>query len=312
MRRRRGGGGVRRSPWRLTERSLAPVEVLSDDQIEAIHDASMRLLESTGMRVLHPPARKLFADAGAMVDHDSQMVRFDREMIGEHIAKAPDRFTLRARNPIKDLVVGGNHVVFNAVGGPAYVSDLDRGRRSGTYAEMCDYLRVIQALDIIHQEGGGPFEPMDLDPRSRHLDLHLAQIRLLDKNWQSVTLGHDRTTDGIEMAAIALGTDRAGLVETPALLGIINTNTPLQLDIPMGEGLIALAEAGQVACITPFTLAGAMAPATLAGALVLPEGMVGKIEASAILSPAIPCTRSPSSTTVSRPSGPMRQVPMGW
>jgi trimethylamine---corrinoid protein Co-methyltransferase len=286
------------------ERSLEPVRVLSEDQVETIHEASMRLLETTGMRVLHPPARRLFESVGAAVDEGSQMVRFDRDIIAAHVALAPSTFTLRARHPDKDLAVGGSHVVFNAVGGPAYVSDLDRGRRTGTYAEMCDYLRVIQSLDIIHQEGGGPFEPMDLDPRSRHLDLHLAQIRLLDKNWQSVTLGHDRTTDGIEMACIAFGTDREGLAERPALMGIINTNTPLQLDIPMSEGTIALAAAGQAVCVTPFTLAGAMAPATLAGALVLQnaEALVG-ITLTQIVRPGAPVVYGSFTSNVDMRSG---------
>jgi trimethylamine---corrinoid protein Co-methyltransferase len=304
MRRRRSGGGVRRLPWRLLERAVAPVEVLDEDRLELIHDASMTVLEGTGMRVLHPEARRLFASAGASVDSETMMVRFDRDMIAEHVAAAPASFRLRARNAERDLVVGGRNVVFNAVGGPAYVHDLDRGRRSGTYAEMCDYLRLIQSLDIIHQEGGGPFEPMDLDPRTRHLDLHLAQIRLLDKNWQAVTLGHDRTTDGIEMACIALGTDRRGLAAEPALLGIINTNTPLQLDIPMAEGAIALAEAGQVACITPFTLAGAMAPATLAGALVLQnaEALVG-VTLTQIVRPGVPVMYGSFTSNVDMRSG---------
>lgn len=280
------------------------MEVLSEEQVESIHDASMRLLESTGMRVLHPPARRLFESVGAAIDEDAQMVRLDRETVAASVALAPSTFTLRARDPSKDLVVGGNHVVFNGVGGPAYVSDLDRGRRTGTYAEMCDYLRVIQSLDVIHQEGGGPFEPMDLDPRSRHLDLHLAQIRLLDKNWQSVTLGHDRTTDGIEMACIAFGTDRDGLAERPALMGIINTNTPLQFDIPMSEGTIALAEAGQAVCVTPFTLAGAMAPATLAGALVLQnaEALVG-ITLTQIVRPGAPVVYGSFTSNVDMRSG---------
>jgi trimethylamine--corrinoid protein Co-methyltransferase len=304
MRRRRGSGGVRRLPWRLVERLLAPVEVLTGDQLAMIHDASMHLLETTGMRVLHAGARQLFGGSGATVDEESMMVRFGRDMIAHHVAMAPSQFTLRARNPERDLIVGGRHVVFNSVGGPAYVHDLDRGRRTGTYEEMCDYLRVIQSLGIIHQEGGGPFEPMDLDPRWRHLDLHLAQIRLLDKNWQAVTLGAERTNDGIEMACIALGTDRDGLAASPALLGIINTNTPLQYDIPMAEGTIALAGAGQVACITPFTLAGAMAPATLAGALVLQnaEALVG-VTLTQIVRPGVPVMYGSFTSNVDMRSG---------
>ncbi len=196
-------------------------------------------------------------------------VRFDPDMVIETIATAPSSFTLRARNPARDLMIGGDKIVFAAVGGPAFCSDLDRGRRPGTFAEQCDYLRIIQSLGIIHQEGGGPFEAMDLSPETRHLDLLAALTRLLDKNWQGIALGRERAADSIDIAAIALGTDRDGLAADPAVLAIVNTNSPLSLDIPMAEGLTELAEANQAVCITPFTLAGAMAPATLAGALTL-------------------------------------------
>ena len=160
------------------------------------------------------------------------------------------------------------------MGGPAFCSDVERGRRAGTQADLDEYLALVQSLDIIHQEGGGPFDALDLPPATRHLDLYLSSIRHLDKNWQAVALGRDRAADAIDMAAIALGTDRAGLAERPAIMAIINTNSPLTLDVPMAEGLMELASAGQAVVATPFTLAGAMAPATLAGALVLQNAEV--------------------------------------
>ncbi len=126
-------------------------------------------------------------------------------MVAEHLTTVPATFTLAARNRAHSLHFGGDDVVFASVGGPAYVMDNDRGRRDGTYAEMCDYLQVIQSLDILHQEGGGPFEPMDLPANTRHLDLYRAQITLLDKNWQTQTLGRARTMDGLDTGALALG-----------------------------------------------------------------------------------------------------------
>jgi len=244
-----------------------PTKVLSDDHVEHIHRSSLMLLHTTGMRVLQPQARRILGAAGCVVD--DLMVRFDPELIESMVALAPSTFTLRARNPVRDLTIGGRNVVFTSVGGPAFANDVERGRRPGTHAEQIEYLRLVQSLDVIQQEGGGPFEAMDLAPETRHLDLCHSLIRLLDKNWQGIALGRDRASDCIEMAAIALGTDRDGLADRPALLTIVNTNTPLTLDIPMAEGLIELAVAGQAVCVTPFTLAGAMAPATLAGALVL-------------------------------------------
>ena len=253
--------------WRAVTNPLEPVRVLTDDHVEHIHLSSLRLLAGTGMRVLHAGARDVLAAAGCEVDE--LIVRFDPDLIAELVAAAPSEFTLRARNPERDLVIGGRNVVFGSIGGPAFASDVERGRRPGTLAEQAEYLSLVQQLGVIHHEGGGPFEPMDLPPETRHLDVCHSLIRHVDKNWQGILLGRERAADCIEMIAIALGTDREGLATAPALLGIANTNTPLTLDVPMAEGIIEFAEAGQAVCITPFTLAGAMAPVTLAGALVL-------------------------------------------
>jgi trimethylamine--corrinoid protein Co-methyltransferase len=265
---RRVADEIRQLPWRTIVNPYAPIEILDAGQIEIIVQASQEVLETQGMRFLDADSRKLLREAGADVDETSMMARFDTGLITEKLASAPASFGLRARNPAHNLEVGGSNIAFSSVGGPAFCSDLDKGRRPGTYDEMCDFLRIVQSLNILHQEGGGAFEAMDLPAESRHLDLYLAQVRLLDKNAQSYALGRARTVDSIEMACIALGTDRAGLAEEPALLGVINTNSPLQLDIPMSEAVIELAGAGQVCCITPFTLAGSMSPATLAGTLV--------------------------------------------
>ncbi|MEQ1872341.1 MAG: trimethylamine methyltransferase family protein [Ilumatobacteraceae bacterium] len=271
-RERRLDRGPQPAPFRRLQNLYTPVEVLSSDQIEDIHLGSLTLLGRGGMRVLSSAARQYLAGAGCRVDDD--IVRFDPELVQEMVAHAPSQFDLRARNAAHNLTIGGNKVVFTSVGGPAFVNDVERGRRPGTHAEQEEYLRVIQSLGVIHQEGGGPFEAMDLPPGTRHLDLCHSLIRQLDKNWQGIALGRDRAADCIDMVALALETDRDGLAERPALMTIVNTNTPLTLDIPMADGLIELATAGQAVCVTPFTLAGAMAPATLAGALVLQNAEV--------------------------------------
>jgi trimethylamine--corrinoid protein Co-methyltransferase len=259
---------IRQLPWRDIVNPYAPIDVLEPGQVETVIESACTVLETQGMRFLEDASRSALAKAGADVDDASGMVRFDAALVREKLSAAPAQFSLRARNPEHDLHIGGNHIVFSSVGGPAFVSDLDKGRRPGTYEEMCDFLRIVQSLNVLHQEGGGVFEAMDLPPETRHLDLYLAQARLLDKNAQAYALGRERSVDAIEMAAIALDTDREGLAERPALLAVINTNSPLQLDIPMAEAVFELASAGQACCITPFTLAGSMSPATLAGTLV--------------------------------------------
>ncbi|MGB3537699.1 MAG: trimethylamine methyltransferase family protein [Mesorhizobium sp.] len=283
-------GGIQQRPWKQLTRPYRPIEILSADQVASTHETGLTILEEIGIRVLHPQARALYRKAGADVDESDMRVRFDRAMVMERVRMAPSSFELRARNPEKNVKVGGPHCILSSVGGPAYVMDNDRGRRTGSYAEMRDYLKLVQSLNVLHQEGGGPFEPLDLHQNTRHLDLYYAEITLLDKNWQPQTLGEGRTLDALEMVALSLGTTRQELAgQSPVFTGIINTNSPLQLDVPMAEGLITLATHGQVNVITPFTLAGAMSPVTLAGALAQQhaEAMAG-ITLTQIVRPGVP------------------------
>lgn len=298
----RAAAGIPQRPFGRVIRSYKPIEVLSADHVAAIHGKALKVLAEIGMRVLDEEARRLFASAGAAVSGET--VKLDLGLVAERLKTVPAQFTLAARNPAHDLVLGGNDCVFTSVGGPAYVMDNDKGRRDGTFAEMCDYLRLIQSLNVLHQEGGGPFEPLDLPANTRHLDIYKAQITLLDKNWQTQTLGRARTLDGLELGAMALGLNREDLVSRPALLGIINTNSPLQLDVPMAEGLITMAEHGQVNVITPFTLAGAMSPVTLAGALVQQhaEAMAG-IVLTQIVRPGVPAMYGGFTSNVDMRSG---------
>jgi trimethylamine--corrinoid protein Co-methyltransferase len=295
---------IRQLPWGGVVNPYAPIEILSADQVETIIDTALQVLATQGMRFLEPTSRKTLQAAGAEVDEASMIVRFDPDLVREKLALAPAGFELRARNPAHDLKIGGNNMVFGSVGGPAFCSDLDKGRRPGNYAEQCDYLRLIQSLNIIQHEGGGPFEAMDLPGETRHLDLYLAQYRLLDKNCQANALGRERTVDAIEMACIALGADRAELEKKPALLAIINTNSPMQVDIPMTEGVVELASAGQVVCITPFTLAGSMSPATLAGTLMQQTAEVLAVVAFAqVVRPGAPVMYGSFASNVDMQSG---------
>jgi trimethylamine--corrinoid protein Co-methyltransferase len=265
--RRTPTSGIRQLPFARVENRYPPIQLLSADEIEAIHQASLHLLQEVGMEVMHDESRRILKAAGAEVDETNQRVRFDPVLIEQSVAKAPSEFTLHARNPAHDVKIGGPHVIFAATGGPAFSSDLDRGRRAGNYQDMCDYIKVVHRLNVIHQEGGCPIEPTDLPAETRHLDFYRAAIGLTDKTWQCWALGGYRVEDAVEMACIALGVTRERLKAKPTTLTIVNSNSPLRLDIPMGEGLCAMARAGQPVAMTPFTLAGAMSPVTIAGAL---------------------------------------------
>lgn len=283
----RSPNAIPQPPFGQVPRVYDPIRVLSEDHVEAIHQTALRLLADQGMRVLNGAAIDHFRRAGARID--GQMVYPDPGLIEACLATVPPTFTIAARNRAKDLRFGGNDTVFSTVGGPAYVMDLDRGRRDGTLQDMQDYLRLCQSLNVLQQESGGPLEPMDLPANTRHLDLYLSQCTLLDKSWNLNALGTERTMDGLHMAALVMGWSLDDLACQPMMMGVINTNSPRQLDDPMSQGLIALAEHGQVAIVTPFTLAGAMAPVSLAGALVLQhaEAMFG-VALTQIVRPGVP------------------------
>jgi trimethylamine--corrinoid protein Co-methyltransferase len=266
--RRAPQAAVRQVPFARAFNRYRPIEVLSADQIETIHRTALKLLRDTGIEVMQGPARAILKAAGAAVDEATQRVRFDPALIEDNVAKAPRRFAMQARNRAYDVGCGEGEIVFAATGGPAFAHDCDRGKRPGNFADMCDYLKLVHRLNVVHQEGGCPIEPTDLPADSRHLDFYQAALTLTDKTWQCWALGEYRVEDAVNMAGIAYGLGRAEMKAIPVTLTIINSNSPLRLDIPMCEALLAMGRAGQPVAMTPFTLSGAMSPVTLAGALV--------------------------------------------
>ena len=253
--------------WLRWRNPYRPVELFSEDQIEAIHSASTEVLAETGIRVLSAEARRILAGAGATVSDDS-LVRFDPDQLMELIARAPGRVRLQSRNPDRTVTAGGRDVAVCTTGGTPNFSDLDGGRRPGTLAALDDFCRLAQSFDVIHMIG--PFvEAQDVDPRVRHLHMTRSVVSLTDKIPFVFFRGTEAVADAFEIIRISHGMSPEAMRETPVCYSVANSNSPLQLDHLMCKGIIDAAEAGQLMILTPFTLAGAMAPVTLAGALVL-------------------------------------------
>ncbi len=245
----------------------APTEVISADELESIHLASLRVLSEIGMDFLDPDARELLRAAGAQTSPDDQRVRFDPDMVLDTIKTAPATFTLHARNPEHHLQIGGDWMAFGTVGSPPNVADLDRGRRIGNRDDYQNLLRLTQSLNPVHFLAGYPVEPVDLHHSVRHLHASLDALTLTDKVIHCYSLGRQRNVDVLEMVRIARGVDDATLDREPSVFTVVNSSSPLRLDTPMLQGIMAFAARNQAVCITPFTLSGAMAPVTLAGAL---------------------------------------------
>ena len=249
-------------------------------------------------------ARDLLAHAGCQVDDAGMRVRFDPAFIEEQLEKAPATFTLRARNAERDLTLGGNNINFVSVVGPAFCSDLDRGRRTGNSEDVRNFVRLLQSLNSIHFVYGTPFEAMDLAPEIRHLQGYLNSIELTDKVWGSWLLNGFRAQDALDMACLLFDTDYSGLKQQPVCIGNINTNSPLVLDASMTAGARTFAECGQAVIVTPFTLAGAMAPATLGGALAGQNAeALACIALLQVINPGNPCVYGSFTTNVDMRSG---------
>ncbi len=258
---------LEQTPWRRFKNPYAPIEILTPDQLQLIHDNSMRILSDIGIKVLDARARSYLAKAGARVDEASEMVRFDPDMVMELVGHAPASVDLHARNPDYNLTLGGNEIIFSSVMCPPFANDLDRGRRAGTFDEMCEYVKLVHSINAVHQAGGGGFEPLDLPAETRHLDVAYAHATLTDKTWKFWSNGQTRARDAIEFAKIIMECDDEGLAKHPVITAPINTNSPLMIDTAMAEGIVEMARVGQPLIIAPFTMAGAMSPATEAGAL---------------------------------------------
>jgi len=301
---RRTAGAILQLPWTRVETPFPPVEVLTPEQVERIHDASLRILEELGIEVMSADACARFAAAGAEVDHASGLVRLDRHLVLDLVAKAPAEVTLTPRNPERAITLGGRHINFGLVAGPPNIHDRINGRREGNYTDYCKLLKLAQSLNIIHLIGNQPTAPVELPAQTRHLDCYHANVTYTDLIFHCSAIGRERALDGIDIAAIARGKTRAELIDDPSALTVISVNSPRRLDGAMAEGLIAMAEWGQCVCVTPFTLMGAMTPVTLAGALAQQnaEALAG-IALAQIVRPGCPAIYGAFTSNVDMKSG---------
>jgi trimethylamine---corrinoid protein Co-methyltransferase len=298
-----GNLAARSARYRNLTNPFEPTRIFSDDQVESLHLTALGILENQGMRVLSPRGRATLAAAGAHVDESTHMVRLDRGMVAKALATVPAEVNLIARNPQRSCRVGGRHVVFAPVAGPPSVSDQQSGKHTGTIADFRDWVRLSQSFDVIHVLGQMT-EPQDVPIHIRHLETSHAQLTLGDKAPYFYCRGAPQLADCFCMLRIAHGIDDAAFQREPHCYTICNTNSPLQLDLPMTDGIIEFAANGQLVIITPFTLAGAMAPITIAGALTLAhaEALFG-IALAQIVRPGAPVMYGSFTSNVDMKSG---------
>ncbi len=290
-------------PFRQLQNPLAPVQVLSEEQLEQIHLASMHILETIGIDFLDDETLTYWANAGAKVDHKTQHVWIDRGLLLETIHKAPATFTLQARNPAHSLCVGGNYVNFCTVGGAPFYADLERGRQPGTLAMFQQMTKLAQICHPIHIVEGLLLEPQDIPVPLRHLEKGFWQFTLTDKVVTTAAHGRSIAQDYINMAAIVLG-GLETIQQTPAFAAVVNANSPLRFDERMLGGLITYARYGQPPIVTPFILAGAMSPVTLPAAIAQQnaEALAG-IALTQLVNPGTPVVYGGFTTNIDMQTG---------
>ena len=270
----------------MFEREAAP-RALSEEELEAIHEQAVRILQDIGTEVLDERARALLSDAGQTID--DTRVRWDRHFVEEMVARAPSSFTVTGRNPQRSVTIGEGAPVLSPVGGSPFASDLDRGRREGAIADHDTLVKLAHASDLLTCLQSGTVEATDLPVPSRHLDMDLSVIRWSDKPYVAYGTAGWKTHDAVEMAAIVHGGHDA-IEREPAIMIVVNPNSPLVWDTRMVQALLASAEANQPIVVTPFLLAGGTAPVTMAGALSIQvaEALSG-VALAQLVRPGVAC-----------------------
>ncbi len=278
IRRKRAGGraghaeragvkAVDQMPWRIPVNPDRPIEPMGPEGVQAIHKGAMRILSEIGIRFLNDEALGIFKEAGCKVDGDT--VRMDEDFVMEMVGRAPAEFTVTPRNPERRLPFGGKHILFGNVSSPPNYWDLERGKVTGFMEGFRDFIKLTQYFNCIHFAGGYPVEPVDVHASVRHLDCLYEKLTLTDKVCHAYALGKERVEDGMEMVRIAAGLSHEQFEAAPHMYTNINSTSPLKHDFPMIDGALRLVRNGQAVIVTPFTLAGAMAPVTMSGAVTL-------------------------------------------
>ena len=284
------------------DRKIGALPVLSEEGLELIEANADRILAEVGMEFRDDPEIiAIFAEAGC--DIDGERVRFAPGFCRKTIqATAPAEFTQAARNPENSVRIGGNATVLCPSWGPPFVHDEDQGRRYATHHDFINLVKLHQTIPYLHHSGGVVCEPVDLPANKRHLDMLYAHIRWSDRPFMGAFIGAERAGHALDMARILFGRD---MVDTsPVLYCVSNTNAPLVMDAHMSGALKTYARAGQPVACTPWTLTGAMSPATIAGTLaqVLAEALAS-LTLVQLIKPGAPCLMGSFASTMSMQSG---------
>ena len=309
-RRARGGGGAARRAERTAvrieaakyiERNIPNLEILNEEALQIIEANAEIILEEIGVSFTdNPAALEVWRNAGASVN--GERVRMPKGLARELCKTAPASFTQHARNPERNVVVGGNTLVLAPVYGPPFVRDLDGGRRYATLEDFQKFVKLTYMSKWLHHSGGTVCEPTDVPVNVRHLDMLLAHMMLSDKPFMGSVTEPERAADSVEMCEILFG--KEFVAQNTVMTSLININSPRTFDRTMRGSLEVDARAGQASIISPFVVGGAMSPVSVAGTLtqVLAEVLAG-VAYSQLIRPGSPIIAGAFVTSIDMNSG---------
>jgi len=314
--RRRGGGRSARRAKRLTrvnrmlatlENRLPPLELMTPEQIERIHEASLAILEEVGIEFRDPVALQQWRDAGAEVE--DQRVRADRALVMSLIKSIPASITLHARNPERTVELGGNRSIFVPMTGAPYLRDLDDVRRGPTLDDLANFHKLAHMLPALHSSAHHIVEPMDHPVAHRHLRITYSSIKHSDKTFMGMTTSGKNAEDVMRMCELLFGEKQMN--DHAVVTGNINGNSPLVWDQVMLSALRVFSRHNQPVLCSPFIMAGANTPASVAPAVAqLNAEALAALAYTQIVRPGAPAIYGHYMSTVSMKSGaPMAGTP---
>ncbi len=293
--------GVQKEIQAYITRKIPPIDILHDEAAELIETNAELVLSEIGIEFRDDPeVLNLLQDAGC--DVHSTRVRFPAGLARKLVKKAPSQFIQHARNPSRSVLIGGDNIVFAPVYGPPFIRGLNGERRYAEIEDFINLVKLVYMLPGLHHSGGTLCEPVDLPVTKRHLEMIYAHIRYSDKPFMGSVTAPSRAEDTIEMARLLFGTEF--VKKNCVLVSLINANSPMTWDDTMLGALKVYAHAGQACIVSPFILAGAMSPVSVAGTLtqILAEAMSG-IALTQIINPGVPVIFGSFASSISMQTG---------
>jgi len=277
------------------------MQEFTHEQIQMIHDASMDILQSTGIKFNESEALAIFKQHGVKVD--GEVVYLKEADILKALETTPTRFVLQARNPENDVTIGDGNFVFVPGYGAPFMATTDGKRREGVMEDYNNFCKLIQTSEYLDVNGFLMIEPSDEPSGLAHLNMLYSNMVLCDKAYLGCPTSRQGAIDTLEMAGI-LWEGKENIRNKPCLLANITTLSPLQFAGEMAASLIEYARLGQPCAIVALIMAGFTGPVTMAGVLTLQNAeILAGITLTQLVNPGTPIIYGSTSSPIDMKSG---------